>query len=128
MVAPLSFEFERIVSSSHQTGNSELSAGKLELNEYLFDRSSTSASIPIPYSATQVNTHCGHVINIETFALCWCKRIAYSLKSLRRLTSKFCGRLVVDDEVLGASHNFRIVPLHFFYSCVISVCFFFFSC
>lgn len=54
MVAPLSFEFERIVSSTHQTGNSELSAGKLELNEYLFDRSSTSASIPIPYSATQL--------------------------------------------------------------------------
>ena len=56
MAAPLSFEFERVVNSSHQTGNGELSAGKLELTEYLFERSSSSTSISMPYSSTQVNT------------------------------------------------------------------------
>ena len=57
MAAPLSFEFERVVNSSHQTGNGELSAGKLELTEYLFERSSSSStSISMPYSSTQVNT------------------------------------------------------------------------
>ena len=56
MVAPLSFELERVVNSSHQTGNGELSAGKLELTEYLFERSSSSTSVPMPYSSTQVNT------------------------------------------------------------------------
>ena len=127
MAAPLSFEFERIVSSSHQTGNSELSAGKLELNEYLFDRSSTSASILIPYSTTQVNTHCGHVINIETFAPCWCKRVAYSLKSLRRLTSKFCGRLVVDDEVFGGLSQFSYCSITFLLQ-LCNICLFFLSC
>lgn len=54
MAAPVSFEFERTVSSSHQTGKSELSAGKLELIECLFERSPTSASTPTPYSTTQV--------------------------------------------------------------------------
>ena len=56
MAAPLSLEFERVVNSSHQTGNGELSAGKLELTEYLFERSSSSTSISMPYSSTQVNT------------------------------------------------------------------------
>ena len=54
MAAPISFEFERTVGSSHQTGKSELSAGKLELIECLFERSPTSASTPTPYSTTQV--------------------------------------------------------------------------
>lgn len=54
MVAPLSFEFEKVVNSSHQTGNSELSAGKLEVNEYLFEHSSSSTSTPMPYSSTQL--------------------------------------------------------------------------
>ena len=54
MAAPISFEFERTVSSSHQTGKIELSAGKLELIECLFERSPTSASTPTPYSTTQV--------------------------------------------------------------------------
>lgn len=54
MAAPVSFDFERTVSSSHQTGNIELSTGKLELNEYLFKRSSTSLPTPAPYSTTQV--------------------------------------------------------------------------
>ena len=54
MAAPISFDFERTVSSSHQTGNIELSTGKLELNEYLFERSSPSSAMPTPYSITQV--------------------------------------------------------------------------
>lgn len=54
MAAPLSFEFERVVNSSHLTGNGELSAGKLELTEYLFERSSSSTSISMPYSSTQL--------------------------------------------------------------------------
>jgi len=54
MAAPISFDFERTVTSSHQTGNIELSTGKLELNEYLFERSTTSSPTPTPYSITQV--------------------------------------------------------------------------
>lgn len=54
MAAPVSFEFERAVSSSNQTGKCELSAGKLELSECLFERSSASAPLQIPYSTTQV--------------------------------------------------------------------------
>ncbi|XP_020613758.1 autophagy-related protein 2 homolog A-like [Orbicella faveolata] len=54
MAAPISFEFERTVSSSHQTGNIELSIGKLELNEYLFERLSTSSPTPTPCSVTQL--------------------------------------------------------------------------
>lgn len=54
MAAPVSFEFERTVSSSNQTGKCELSAGKLELSECLFERSSASAPSQTPYSTTQV--------------------------------------------------------------------------
>lgn len=62
MAAPISFDFERTVSSSHQTGNIELSTGKLELNEYLFERSSTSSPTPAPYAITQVRPCHLHVI------------------------------------------------------------------
>lgn len=54
MAAPISFEFEKTVSNSHQIGKSELSAGKLELVECLFERSSTCASSATPYSITQL--------------------------------------------------------------------------
>ena len=61
MAAPISFDFERTVTSTHQSGNIELSAGKLELNEYLFERSSTSMPTPAPYSITQVHVPLEHV-------------------------------------------------------------------
>lgn len=54
MAAPVSFEFEKTVSSLHQTGKSELSAGKLQLSECLFERSTSSASNPTPYSTTEL--------------------------------------------------------------------------
>ena len=65
MAAPVSFEFEKTVSSLHQTGKSELSAGKLQLSECLFERSTSSASNPTPYSTTEVRIRNVNIISFH---------------------------------------------------------------
>ena len=53
--APLSVEVERTSSSSYQTVNCDVSVGKLELLECLFERPSTCTAHPAPsYSVTKL--------------------------------------------------------------------------
>ncbi|XP_032229224.2 autophagy-related protein 2 homolog B isoform X2 [Nematostella vectensis] len=54
IVAPFSLELERSATSMHQTFTSEVTVGRLELLEYLFDRSSTNSTPSSPYATTQL--------------------------------------------------------------------------